>query len=104
MGSGFVFHNSFMKPIFNSLYYPLISPFGGFLCKYWIDMNNSLVLIKIILSYSHYTHQQEDTLGLTHSSFILLSELETYEQEFGTDFFLVCWEKLYGFLQKAFAQ
>lgn len=53
-------------------------------------MNNSLVLIKIIFSYSHshYTHQQEDTLGLTHNSFILVSELETCEQEFGTDFFL----------------
>lgn len=53
-------------------------------------MNNSLVLINIILSYSLYTHQQEDTLGLTHNSLILLSELETYEQEFGTDFFLLC--------------
>lgn len=71
MGSGFVFHNGFMKPIFNSSYYPVSSPFGGFLCKCWIDMNNSLVLIKIIFSYSHshYTHQQEDTLGLTIVSF-----------------------------------
>lgn len=73
MGSGFVFHSGFMKPIFNSSYYLVSSPFGGFLCKYWIDMNNFLVLIKIILSYSHYTHQQEDTLGLTIVSFYWVS-------------------------------